>query len=574
MHFYPLATLLVFVASIRPVCGQPGLSFFGQPVRFQKSASKDVIAISPDEQTLLFESGIGQLYKKSLTDEDPPRPVFKSTYKFRCIAYSDDGQRFAIADELNVSVFHTGDSQPQHQIPCALATSIALSSDGKWLAVGLNSGHVKVYDAMSGKIVRTLAGVSATGSLETGPCWALCFSPTGKELLTAGPDQHIRVWAVGSWRLLNTLRGHTGNVVQLAIRADGRLAVSLATDNEFRVWDINKGQCVAVSNDRELFDGITFMADSNYVVTSSFGRTVELWRLKPQERKARKVASILLPVRSETYPPDKISHIQAVRKGLNIGLTTSSSYYRIVFNDSKLVASVDSGKSRLALVIGNSNYAIDPLEGIPLNDARAMKLQLEKLGFAVTLKLDVPADSLRRVVSAFRRTIRRTTRMALFYYAGHGLQLGGQNYILPVDIEVDSSQIVQRSLSINQLVDSVSTTRPQLSLFILDACRDNLNRSIRWPRGLPPSRGFRPILLSETTTSDTYIALATEPGRSASNNCLDYRHSCYTNALLTHLKQGRQVEDVFQLTRTQVMKETRNNQKPELISRSNSRYTF
>lgn len=134
-------------------------------------------------------------------------------------------------------------------------------------------------------------------------------------------------------------------------------------------------------------------------------------------------------------------------------------------------AFADNAK-RVALVMGNSAYAsVVPLAN-PGNDARAIAEALERLGFDVTLALDQTQQESLRSIEAFTRTS-VDAEIALFYYSGHGLQLDGTNYLLPVDLEVNSPSPVQyKAIDAGRLLRDIEALA-DTSILILDACRDN-----------------------------------------------------------------------------------------------------
>jgi uncharacterized caspase-like protein len=142
-----------------------------------------------------------------------------------------------------------------------------------------------------------------------------------------------------------------------------------------------------------------------------------------------------------------------------------------------------AGEVRVALVIGNAAYPTAPLRN-PVNDATAIADRLRKLGFEVTLKTNVQQREMTRAVSLIGQGIKPRS-VALFYYAGHGLQVRGRNFLVPVDAEIQSeasarSEAVDLELVLEQLGPS------RLSMVILDACRNNPYESrFRGTGGVP-----------------------------------------------------------------------------------------
>ncbi len=127
---------------------------------------------------------------------------------------------------------------------------------------------------------------------------------------------------------------------------------------------------------------------------------------------------------------------------------------------------------RVALVLGNGAYAHAPALPNPRRDAEAMATALERLGFQVELGVDLDLAGMRRAVLAYARALGGAD-VALFYYAGHGMQVFGQNYLLPVDAEVSSEIDLDFSAMPARLVLAQMERWPATRIVILDACRDN-----------------------------------------------------------------------------------------------------
>jgi hypothetical protein len=128
-------------------------------------------------------------------------------------------------------------------------------------------------------------------------------------------------------------------------------------------------------------------------------------------------------------------------------------------------------QTRLALVIGNGKYVDLPKLTNPINDARAVADTLRDLGFDVTLVTDVSEQSIRRAVRKFADQSGQAD-LALVYYAGHGAQINGENYLLPIDMEVPRTE-ADIELSGLKVDDLVNSTRSTTKIIFLDACRDN-----------------------------------------------------------------------------------------------------
>jgi uncharacterized caspase-like protein len=226
-----------------------------------------------------------------------------------------------------------------------------------------------------------------------------------------------------------------------------------------------------------------------------------------------------------------------------------------------------SGEVRTALVIGNANYRVAPLKN-PVNDAQAVAAALKQLGFQVILREDT---SQRELLDAMREFSRRAAKsqVRLLYYAGHGVQLKGRNYLMPVDTEAQTEdEIVQKGADITELLERLGTLPDGVNVVVLDACRNNPfvsslaqlsdSRRIR-TRGLGSQTfGLAPV----QAPSGTLIAFSTSPGSVAIDNP-QQRNSVYTKHLLANLRTpGVPIERMFKQVRIGVALETQQQQVP------------
>jgi hypothetical protein len=210
-----------------------------------------------------------------------------------------------------------------------------------------------------------------------------------------------------------------------------------------------------------------------------------------------------------------------------------------------------SAEKRVALVIGNAAYPGVAALKNPANDARDIAVKLKKLGFDVTVRTDMRYREMLRSLTEFGDKVQTGTE-ALFFYAGHGMQVRGKNYLIPVDAEIRSENSVSsEAVDVDQLLDKLSAVR--LSIVILDACRNN-----------PFERRFRGNgqgLASINAPTGTLIAYATAPGKVASDG--DGRNGLYTHELLAAMDvPGIRVEDVFKRVRTNVLRKSGESQTP------------
>lgn len=211
---------------------------------------------------------------------------------------------------------------------------------------------------------------------------------------------------------------------------------------------------------------------------------------------------------------------------------------------------------RTALVIGNAGYTVAPLRN-PVADARAVGEVLRSLGFQVTQQENA---SLAQMQTASREWLlaSRNAQVRLLYFAGHGVQIKGRNYLLPVDIRslYPPDEVGNNSTDLTSLIERLALFDQGVNLVVLDACRKALP-GIRGPLGAIPSG-----LAGVPAPNGTLVAYSTAPGMLAQDGD-DSSGSVYTRNLVKLIKTpGLPVEDLFKLVRIAVVQETRRSQVP------------
>ena len=215
-------------------------------------------------------------------------------------------------------------------------------------------------------------------------------------------------------------------------------------------------------------------------------------------------------------------------------------------------AHAQAQETRVALVIGNSNYKNSPLKN-PVNDARDMAVKLRGLGFTVIERNNLVVKQIGSTLREFRSKLTPGS-VALVFYAGHGVQIKGENYLPSVDADIQGEEdIPNQSLAMKQIMDVLAESKTRLNLVFLDACRDN-----------PYARSFRSAsrgLSKETAPSGTLISFATRPGSVASDG--DGRNGLYTGALLQAMDNKNQpIEQVLKRVVSNVKSYSKNQQEP------------
>lgn len=218
----------------------------------------------------------------------------------------------------------------------------------------------------------------------------------------------------------------------------------------------------------------------------------------------------------------------------------------------QLVQNATTAK-RIALVIGNGAYTNAPPLKNPPNDARDMAATLKTLGFDVTSGINANQRDMKRLIREFGQKL-KAGESGLFYYAGHGVQSKGRNYLIPVEADIQSEvEVEDAGVDVNLVLGYMDDAQNSLNIVILDACRNN-----------PFGRSFRSVsngLAQVDAPTGTLIAYATAPGRVASDGT--GQNGLYTTELLKQMRvPGLSATEMFMRVRAEVMRQTGNKQVP------------
>lgn len=236
---------------------------------------------------------------------------------------------------------------------------------------------------------------------------------------------------------------------------------------------------------------------------------------------------------------------------------------------------VSSKGRRVALVMGNSAYTNAPSLSNPRNDAGDIAEALRQRGFVVITGFDLNKGDMEKLLYRFASNL-DAADVALFFYAGHGLQVNGINYLVPVDAKIDSPLALDFELIKMDLVQHVMEQKPNISnIVILDACRNN-----PLTRNLASYTGARSLEIGQglaqfTASVGTLIAFSTQPGNVALDG--EGRNSPFSEALAQQLRFGGDREDIYDVlinVRNQVMRSTENRQVPWEHSALRSHFYF
>ena len=211
-------------------------------------------------------------------------------------------------------------------------------------------------------------------------------------------------------------------------------------------------------------------------------------------------------------------------------------------------------ETRVALVIGNAQYGQNALRN-PRHDAELMARTLAATGFEVLTVYDGNAGDMRRAVTDFGRRLQTPDTVALFYYAGHGVQADGENYLIPLGAGIETmNEVAVNAVSLSDVLKSMTRSEARMNIVILDACRDN-------PFAATARSNAAGGLAPAVAPAGTIIGYATAPGQVARDG--DGANSPYTAALAANMPAaGLTLEDVFRATRRRVLEVTAGKQTP------------
>lgn len=224
----------------------------------------------------------------------------------------------------------------------------------------------------------------------------------------------------------------------------------------------------------------------------------------------------------------------------------------------KATDNIDPDQVRTALLIGNSQYTTAPLKN-PVNDVTAMAKELQQSGFDAYLYTDLDQKTMKKAIREFGELLKERGGVGLFFYAGHGLQYDGRNFLVPVNAEISKVQDIEfESVDLGRLLSELEYAENSLNIVILDACRDNPYKEDFEKSKYASYNGLASI---GSAPYNSFIAFSTAPGSVA----LDGTgvNGLYTQELLRAMQEiGPGLEEVFKRVRRNVRKASGGQQIP------------
>ena len=227
-----------------------------------------------------------------------------------------------------------------------------------------------------------------------------------------------------------------------------------------------------------------------------------------------------------------------------------------------------AAQERIALVIGNSSYETVSTLDNPTRDAELIASTLEQIDFQVTLLIDATQVEMKQALSDFGRNLRNggPDTTGLFYYAGHGVQSFGNNYLLPVDVSLsDAADLDLQGVEAQSVLRQMASARNRTNFVILDACRNNPFEDM--------AEFDSPGLAEMKAPTGTFLSYATSPGAVALDGL--GQNSPFTTALAREMtRPGLPVEQMFKQVRVSVLEQTNGLQTPWDTSSLTNDFTF
>ncbi len=469
----------------------------------------EAAAISPSGNDIAYMRKSGDLVFLDASTGNESLVVNVAEGGILSLAFSPDGKKVAIGTRKEGLVLFDVASRAvsKHAVSLKDIEQIRFAPSGSFIATSSSDGYIWLarfpsleqvsrWHAHPTSLTLTKGAANPMMSLASTP---ISFHSSGEYLASGGADKSIKIWSIPTAELKAEWKAHSQNVTSVAFAPEGNLLASGAANyllkggDDTRLWTVG-------------FISATSEASSN------------LTGQQPEKPVQDAAAMAAISGKADVIKPG------------------------------------DEYKKRLALVIGNSNYKTIPLTN-PVNDARDMKIALEQYGFDVIKYEDLTQAQMKKAMDEFGESL-KSYDVGLFFYAGHGIQAKGYNYLIPVDADLRSEEQVEYDcVQADRILALLEASGTRVNIIILDACRNNpFERS--WTRSAS-GRG----LAYMNAPRGTLIAYATAPGRTASDG--SGRNGLYTSAILESIRiPNITILQMFQNVRSIVSRESYDQQIP------------
>jgi aspartate 1-decarboxylase len=486
----------------------------------------DRLFISPDNQLLAYNYSDTEVTRIWLNGiEHNNLPYTKKTFGF-----SPDNSELATAVQDGIAIWNpmTGVNKTFLETePNQVVTAFSFHRLARFYAATLtdqitNEHFIAIWDVASGRRLRTFSIPNAV--IEDN----ICFNYDGNYLACRMVDDQLFTWDMR--KLLDEVPSYTQNLLPKIIWTTPK------TKTEIAGTSIDLKACI---------ESPTALKDVKIFINGKTQAERGVQLVKSGESSCANAFQKTLQLQAG----ENAIYLQVTNSAGNIASETRYVYAGGV--KSKPLT------KKLALVIGNATYVKAGKLDNPLNDAKNMAVLLKELGFEVIQATDLNRQKMIETVRNFTTKLRGYD-VGLVFYAGHGVQVGGKNYLIPTDADLKSETDVEfKCFSLQQLLENMEGTAKN-NIVLLDACRDNPFETT-WNR---ESSG-----LAKINVPDNFlIAYATDAGKTAADGEAG-KNGVYTTALLTHLRsKGSSIFEALTRVRNSVDENTEGGQKPSFWS--------
>jgi WD40 repeat protein len=488
-----------------------------------------LVGISPNDQ-LFFATKLNRLEVWNLQSRTLIKTIRDGKIAVKAACFSRDSRYIIYMRSNGEIVFLNSASLTEshkQKITGETPTVLTPSPDGKKLFIGTRSNTVFVYDLNSRNISSFVIDCKAVYNID--------IPPSGNYIAASTFDGKIWLGKYPSLEPVRSWQAHSADYTAIAFHPSGEYLASGGKDKAIHIWKIP--ECTIQNtweNAHKLAllslafspDGTTLASGSQNEVRIGGGDDTKTRSFSAPSKLTAAVTS-----KNEASPPK-----------VNPPAT------------SEVTSTAPSAQKRLALVIGNGSYTGSFLAN-PENDARAMKNVLVQYGFDVLEYENLTQAQMKKAMDEFGNRLKNYD-VGLFFYAGHGIQAKGYNYLIPVDADLKSEEQVEYDcVQADRILALMEASGTDVNIIILDACRNNpFERS--WTRS-SSGKG----LAFMNAPKGSLIAYATAPGSTASDG--SGNNGLYTSALLESIKIPKiNILQVFQNVRVIVSDKSEGRQVP------------
>jgi hypothetical protein len=287
--------------------------------------------------------------------------------------------------------------------------------------------------------------------------------------------------------------------------------------------------------------------EAKLVKTIYLNHKIFMAKFKNDSQMVAQLADMKTP---ETSCHVHLNDITNISKTIALRKTTTKNSKESISNTDK----TQNFSHKIALVIGNSKYKFNDLKGIPVNDATDMAKKLEEMGFVVNYLHDASKIEINDILLKLGK-VTNPVDAIVFFYAGHGIEVDGKNYLIPIDATLEKKgDVINETVALDNILAFMKALNATVNLVYLDACRNNPFRS--WSRS-SESLGFSEVEVNMPTMKVYY---ATQPGALAANGT--GRNGVFTSALLKFLKKGIDCDELMRNVTKEVYNQSKQVQVP------------